>query len=148
MPDSAEINGFVEKMGSKIGPLIRKHKRLYFEVDNENLHEAVRYLFLEMGCRLSTASAIEVARGVEVLYFFSLDRTGEYFCPRVVMPDKDNPEMNSIATIVKGAEWIEREMAEYWGITFTGHPRPEPLLTRHHPKGEGLNQPFRIRRLS
>ena len=148
MPESKDVTRFLENMGDAIGKVIRKKQRLYFQVDDENLHRVVRHLFLDMGCRLSTASALEVPDGVEVLYFFSLDRTGEYFCPRIHMSDKVNPEMNSIAPIVKGAEWIEREMAEYWGISFRGHPRPEPLLTRHHPKGEGLNQPFRIRRLS
>ncbi|MFH1965085.1 MAG: NADH-quinone oxidoreductase subunit C [Acidobacteriota bacterium] len=148
MPDKNAVNVFVEEMGADIGPLTEKKNRFYFDVDNKNLLTVVRHLFLKMGCRLSTASAMEIPQGVEVLYFFSLDRTGEYFCPRILMTNKEKPEMNSITPIVKGAEWIEREMAEYWGITFEGHPRPEPLLTRNHPKGEGLNQPFRIRRLS
>lgn len=148
MPETNGVNEFLEKMGSDIGPVKVKKKRFYFEVDDNKLLKVVRHLFEEMGCRLSTASAIEIPRGVEVLYFFSLDRTGDYFCPRVLMTDKEHPEMNSISPIVRGAEWIEREMSEYWGITFRGHPRPEPLLTRNHPKGEGLNQPFRIRRLS
>ena len=148
MPDNSAVAEFAAKMGADIGPVIEKKKRFYFEVDNGKLHKVARFLFVEMGCRLSTASAMEVPEGVEVLYFFSLDRTGEYFCPRILMTDKKNPRMNSISPIIRGAEWIEREMAEYWGITFEGHPRPEPLLTRNHPKGEGLNQPFRIRRLS
>ncbi|MBD3223789.1 MAG: hypothetical protein GF313_03620 [Caldithrix sp.] len=139
---------FIQNMGDKIHDSIDKKLRLYFEVDNQNLHEVVDYLFKELGCRLSTATAMEVYRGLEVLYHFSHDDSGQYFCPRVVMTNKDNPAMPSIAPLVKGAEWIEREMAEYWGITFEGHPRPEPLLTKEHPKGEGLDQPFRIRRMS
>ena len=148
MTEENGLEGFIEKMGSLIGPVKVKKGRFYFEVEDGKLLEVVEHLFNEMGCRLSTASAMEVPRGVEVLYFFSLDRTGEYFCPRILMTDREHPEMNSISPLVRGAEWIEREMSEYWGITFRGHPRPEPLLTRNHPKGEGLNKPFRIRRLS
>jgi len=143
-----EVDEFLSKMGSKIGLVINKKKRLYFEVENGNLHEVVTYLFKDLGCRLSTATAMEVYRGVEVLYQFSHDASGQYFCPRVVMTDKKKPVMNSITPIVTGAGWIEREMAEYWNISFTGHPRPEPLLTKNHPRGEGLGQPFRIRRTS
>jgi NADH-quinone oxidoreductase subunit C len=38
----------------------------------------------------------------------------------------------------KGADWLERETAEMFGITFEGHPNPVPLLlpddmTDHHP---------------
>ncbi len=139
---------FLETMRDKIDEIEDKKGRLYFTVDNSQLHEVVSYLFKSLGCRLSTATAMEMYRGIEVLYHFSHDPSGQYFCPRVVMSDKDHPQMHSIAPIVKGAEWIEREMSEYWGITFQDHPRPEPLLTKDHPKGEGLNQPFRIRRRS
>ena len=139
---------FLKAMQEKVTVIIDKRKRLYFEVKNENLHAVVAYLFNEMGCRLSTATAQETFRGVEVLYHFSHDKTGTYFCPRIVMTDKKNPVMPSITPIVTGASWIEREMAEYWDVTFEGHPRPEPLLTKNHPKGEGLGLPFRIRRQS
>ena len=143
MPDKKE---FLKKMESKISAVTDKQKRLYFEIDDQNLLEIAKYLFKEMGCRLSTATAIETYRGVEVLYHFSDDSTGQYYCPRIVMTDKSNPVMHSITPIFNGAEWIEREMAEYWGVNFLNHPRPEPLLTKDHPKGAGLNQPFRIRR--
>ncbi len=139
---------FVEEMGNKIGKTIEKKGRLYFEVENANVHDVVSYLFNTMGCRLSTATAMEMYRGIEVLYHFSHDKTGFYYCPRIVMTDRKQPSMHSISPIIKGAEWIEREMSEYWGITFEGHPRPEPLLTKDHPLGEGLGQPFRIRRQS
>ena len=143
-----EKETFLSKMEQKIGHTIEKKGRLYFEVPNDNLLEVTNYIFNTMGCRLSTASCMEMYRGIEVLYHFSHDASGMYFCPRVVMTDRKNPEMNSISPVVKGAEWIEREMSEYWGVTFKGHPRPEPLLTKDHPKGEGLGQPFRIRRVS
>jgi len=133
------------KLGDKVGKSITKKDRFYFEVKDEDLHEVVDYLFNTMGCRLSTATAQETYHWIEVLYQFSFDESGEYFCPRVIMTDKENPEMNSITSIVKGAEWIEREMTDYWGITFRGHPRPEPLLIKNHPF-DRKNQ-FRFRRI-
>jgi len=137
---------FLKEMGPRIGRLVDKKGRLYFEVAGKDLHEVVKYLFHKMDCRLSTATAMETYHGLEVLYHFSHDSTGQYYCPRVLMTDKKNPRMSSIAPIVKGAEWIEREMTEMLGITFDGHPRPERLLTREHPKG--LDQPLRLRRPS
>lgn len=125
---------FLSMMGNKVLAKIEKPKRLYFDVGNENIIEVADHLFNKLGCRLSTATAQESYRGIEVLYQFSHDKTGQYFCPRVVMTDKKNPAMNSITPIVRGAEWIEREMAEMLGITFDGHPKPEPLLTGNHPQ--------------
>jgi NADH-quinone oxidoreductase subunit C len=139
-------NDFFDVMGNKIGKTIEKKLRYYFNVSNEDLHEVVNYLFNNMGCRLSTATATELYRGIEVLYHFSHDKTGTYYCPRIIITDKNKPQMNSITPIVRGAEWIEREMAEMFGIDFIGHPRKEPLLTRNNPTVEKL--PLRLRRVS
>jgi NADH-quinone oxidoreductase subunit C len=138
-----KIKDFKEAMGDKIGAIIEKKGRVYFEVKNEDIRDVAGYLFNEMGCRLSTATAAELYHHVEVLYHFSDDATGTYFCPRVIMKDKKNPKMNSITPVVRGAEWIEREMFDFWGIEFDDHPRPEPLLSRNHPKG--LGKPYRFR---
>jgi NADH-quinone oxidoreductase subunit C len=124
---------FISEMGDKIREKTLKPRRLYFEIENSNLLEAAEYLFKKLGCRLSTATAQETYNGIEVLYHFSNDKTGDYYCPRIVMKDKAHPKMNSITPVVKGAEWIEREMMEMLGISFVGHPRPEPLLTGNHP---------------
>jgi len=125
---------FISEMDDKIGKIIEKPRRLFFDAENENILEVAEHLFKKMGCRLSTATAQETYKGIEVLYHFSEDKTGSYYCPRIVMKDKSNPKMNSISSVVKGAEWIEREMMEMLGITFDGHPHPEPLLTGNHPK--------------
>lgn len=141
MPDQ---EGFLRHLAGKIGRTTEKKGRLYFEVADENLLEVVRYLFQTMGCRLSTATGMEMFRGLEILYHFSHDPTGVYFCPRLVIADLKDPKAPSIAPVIKGAEWIEREMSELLGITFVGHPQPERLLTRDHPKVPHL--PLRRRR--
>lgn len=139
-----EIEKFKEQMGDKITHLIEKNRRFYFNIKEEDLTEIAEYLFKQMGCRLSTATAMEMRHGIEILYHFSHDKTGQYFCPRVVLKDKTHPKVKSITPIVEGAVWIEREMFDLWGIEFEGHPRMEALLTIHHP--EGLKQPLRFRR--
>jgi NADH-quinone oxidoreductase subunit C len=135
---------FISRMDGKALNLILKERRLYFDVDNKNILEIADHLFNIMGCRLSTATAQENYSNIEVLYHFSHDLTGNYYCPRVLMNDKEHPRMKSISPIVKGAEWIEREMTEMLGIVFEGHPDPEPLLTGNNPKN--LKTPLRHRR--
>lgn len=140
----AEKDAVLEGLEGRIGRSVARRGRLYFEVADADLHDVVRQLFLTKGCRLSTATATETHRGLEVLYHFSHDATGRYYCPRVVMTDRRRPHMRSIAPIVRGAEWIEREMAELFGIVFEGHPRPDRLLTKGHPKPP--DRPLRLRR--
>ncbi len=50
----------------------------------------------------------------------------------------DDARVASAASVWRGADWLERETAEMFGITFEGHPNPVPLLlpddmTDHHP---------------
>jgi NADH-quinone oxidoreductase subunit C len=85
---------------------------------------------------------MEMEDGLEILYHFSDDETGQYYCPRVIMIDKEKPEVNSIVPIVKGAEWIEREIFDFWGVNFIDHPRMEKLLTLNHP--DNLDKPMRM----
>jgi len=143
----AEVERFLKDMGGKIHAKIEKKGRLYFNVDNADIREIAEYLFVKMGCRLSTATAMEMYHGIEVLYHFSHDKTGHYFCPRVVIKDKKNPKVNSITSIVEGAIWIEREMFDLWGIEFIGHPRMEELLTLHHPNPD-LKHPLRFKEVA
>lgn len=140
----AEQDHILDGLEGQIGRTVAKKGRLYFEVAVDDLPAVVRHLFRGQGCRLSTASAMEMRRGLEVLYHFSHDATGRYYCPRVVLTDLEDPRMPSIAPICKGAEWIEREIAELFGIVFEGHPCPERLLTRDHPHPP--DRPLRLRR--
>ena len=41
---------------------------------------------------------------------------------------KDNPKVPSLANLIKGAEFIEREIHELLGIDFPDHPNLKPLL--------------------
>jgi len=129
----AEVDQFMKDMGGKIHAKIEKKLRLYFNISNDDIQEIAEYLFNKMGCRLSTATAMEMYHGLEIVYHFSHDKTGQYFCPRLVIKDKKNPKVNSITSIIEGAVWIEREMFDLWGIEFIGHPRMEELLTINHP---------------
>ena len=136
------LNKFREDVEDKIFNIIDKKRRFYFDVKNEDLRDIVEILYTEIGCRLSTATGMEMEHGLEILYHFSDDETGQYYCPRVIMTDKSKPEVNSIVPIVKGAEWIEREIFDFWGVNFIDHPRMEKLLTLNHP--ENLDKPLRM----
>jgi NADH:ubiquinone oxidoreductase subunit C len=35
-------------------------------------------------------------------------------------------------------------MMDFWGITFEGHPKPEPLLIKDHPNYENRKNQFRF----
>ncbi|MBL7108146.1 MAG: NADH-quinone oxidoreductase subunit C [Candidatus Cloacimonetes bacterium] len=136
---------FFEKFESKLTRIIKKKKRNYFDVKNEDLCEIADYLFNTMKCRLSICTATEVYDGLEVLYHFSDDVTGIYYNPRVKTNLK-KPEINSITSITEGANWIEREMYDLFGINFVGHPNMKKLLTINNPEFSEDDHPMRFKR--
>ncbi|MCX6348542.1 MAG: NADH-quinone oxidoreductase subunit C [Candidatus Aureabacteria bacterium] len=103
-------------------------RRVYVEVRPAAVRPAAQALFKDLGFRFSIATGMETLEGFQVLYHFSLDRTGLVLSLRVRL-GKENPETDSIADLVPAADWIEREMAELLGIKFRGRPSTERLLS-------------------
>ncbi|NOZ64762.1 MAG: NADH-quinone oxidoreductase subunit C [Caldiserica bacterium] len=117
-----------EKLGDKLINLYEHTpKRIYVEIKREDLKDTVNYLFNERDMRLATASGVDGRREMEILYHFSEDKTGKVFSLRVKIP-KDDLKVDSITPLIKGAEFIEREIHEMLGIDFVGHPNLKPLL--------------------
>lgn len=118
-----------EKLGNRIIDWQENNaKRIYFTVRKEDIFETAKVLFKELNLRFSTATGIDTPGALEILYHFSFDQTGQIFSARVLIADKKKPEINSIAPIFPGAEWIEREIWELLGINFIGHPNLKRLL--------------------
>lgn len=125
------MNQLTEKIVNKFqGVAIKEHspRRIYVEIDRDKARELAEFLFKEEGMRLSTATGMDTRKGFELLYHFSLDKTGVFYTMRVFVP-KDDPKMPSIASFLPAADWIEREMHELLGVEFEGHPNLQPLLT-------------------
>lgn len=59
------------------------------------------------------------------------------------LPEND-PRIDSLCDIYKGANWMERECHEMYGIVFTGHPDLRPLLLYPEFKGYPLRKDYPI----
>jgi NADH-quinone oxidoreductase subunit C len=88
--------------------------------------------------------AIDCVTGVDWPADGQMELVYDYFHPamgwRAVVRTRvrrDLPEVPSIARIFPGANWHEREVWEFFGIHFSGHPDLKPLLlpddTDFHP---------------
>jgi Ni,Fe-hydrogenase III component G len=103
-------------------------RRVYIEFKPQDIPEVVKFLFGDLGCRFATATGIDTPLGIEILYHFSYDPDGKAISLRTLITDKKKPQIQSIARLISGAEWIEREMWELLGINFIGHPNLKHLL--------------------
>jgi len=117
-----------ESLGDKIVEFFEKSpRRLYVGVKPEDVPEATTLIFKEMGARFQIATGVDTPTCIEILYHWAFDALDMLVVLRTKM-DRGNPRVESVASICKGTEWIEREMAELLGIEFKNHPDMRPLL--------------------
>lgn len=102
-------------------------RRVYIDLKPENIKEIVEFIFRRLRARFVIVSAVDTRNAIEILYHFSFDSVGKIVTLRTKI-DKENPEIESITPIIKGAEWIEREIYELLGVRFKNHPNLKRLL--------------------
>ena len=105
----------------------RSPRRVYIEARPEALVPVATHLFRVLGARFNTASGVDTPTHLEIIYHFTLESIDLMVSVRVKL-DRDRPSVETLTTVIKGANWIEREMHELLGIDFRGHPRLERLL--------------------
>lgn len=117
-----------EGLGDKVVEWYEKsEKRVYVEVNPEDIPEATRFMFKDLKARFQIATGIDTPSGIEILYHWAFDALGLVVTVKTKL-DRDRPEIESLASICTGIEWIEREMWELLGITFRNHPDMRHLL--------------------
>ncbi len=105
----------------------RSPRRTWVTVRPERIREVVRYLFEDAGGRLATISGVDGRDEIELLYHFCFDRLGGVVTVRTSAA-KPTPEIDSVATLVEGANWVEREIHDLLGVKFRGHPDMRRLI--------------------
>jgi Ni,Fe-hydrogenase III component G len=125
-----------KRFGSQVQIEQRSANRVYVMVERAALLDAARFLFQEHGARLCTATGVDTRWGVEILYHFALDPQGKIVSIKV-LAEKPALQMESVASFLPAANWIEREINEMFGVEFLGHPDMRRLLLPDDwPEGE------------
>lgn len=76
---------------------------------------------------LRCLSVVDYGERLEVNYhLFSLDKRHKFVVKTSVSPDA--PNVPSVVSVWRGADWFEREAHDLFGVIFDGHPNLSPLL--------------------
>jgi len=105
----------------------RSPRRVWVTVRPEHIRETVLFLFEEAGGRLATVTGVDGRDDIEMLYHFCFDSLNGVVTVRA-SATKPTPEIDSVTTIVEGANWVEREIHDLLGVTFRGHPDMRRLI--------------------
>ncbi|HEX6991320.1 MAG TPA: NADH-quinone oxidoreductase subunit C [Gemmatimonadales bacterium] len=85
-------------------------------------------------------------RPLEVVYQLRSLRRKADLRIKVALPDEDQLEVLSVWDLWKGANWLEREVFDMFGIRFTGHPDLRRILMwETYAEGYPLRKSFPLR---
>lgn len=123
------LKNIQQKFGSDVLDVFKKSEtRAIISIKPGSLLRIAEYAFKDMNLRFIIATANHTKKGFEILYHFSNDNIGLIVNLHVILP-VEKPEIDSLANMMSGANWIEREMHELYGIVFLNHPEPEKLIS-------------------
>lgn len=102
--------------------------RIYLYCEADNNYDVNKFLFEDVAARFVIATGIDNDDCFEIIYHFSYDQTGCMINVRAFIRNREQPKIRSISPFLPGAEWIEREIHDLFGIDFTGHPNLRRLI--------------------
>lgn len=105
-----------------------RQRRLFIRIAPTGLRKTVTMLKQEYPeLRLMTISAVDYGLDLEFLHHFHANGNGLVITLRSVKPKEDNT-LESIVDLIPAAYFIEREIADLFGVKLANHPKPEPLI--------------------
>ena len=109
-------------------------------IEPEKIHQALVELRAEGYDFLRSLTGMDWGEeGLGVVYHLEKTTTGENKVVKTATTNRENPELPSVCDLWKAAEFNEREVYDYFGIHFIGHPDMRRLYLRE----DWVGHPFR-----
>jgi Ni,Fe-hydrogenase III component G len=124
-----ELDNQLSRIQDRIAGIERKaENRVFLPCEAANVYEVCRFLFEDLRLRFVISTGLDAEDCFEVLHHFSDDESGCIITVKAFIRNREAPELDSIAPLIPGAEWIEREMHDLLGIKFRNHPNLRRLI--------------------
>ncbi|MBQ8888319.1 MAG: NADH-quinone oxidoreductase subunit D [Bacteroidaceae bacterium] len=109
-------------------------------IEPEKIHKALADLRSEGYDFLRSLTGMDWGEeGLGVVYHLGKTTTGENTVVKTATLNREHPELPSVCDLWKAAEFNEREVYDYFGIRFIGHPDMRRLYLRE----DWVGHPFR-----
>ena len=91
---------------------------------------------------LNDVTAVDRLDHFEVIYNLTSTGKKHTICVKARIPGRENPELPSVTSIWRGADFQEREVYDMMGIRFTGHPNLKRIALWEGFEGYPLRRDF------
>jgi len=133
---STSAQGIVDRLKSALGEGISVEQLkgyLELQVDPRRLVDAARRLKEAGFDHVKSVTAVDypAKKQIKVIYHVSSmldEELARYVVGLATSVDRDDPVVPSLVGVWLSAEFQEREVYEYFGVRFDGHPDLRPLL--------------------
>ena len=106
------------------GPIRQRHDETEMRIDAGDVVAVMTALHDESAFRfqfLSDLAGVDTGKVMQVVYHLWSDTTPDWLRVTADNLSRDDPRVPSITFLWKGAEWMEREAYDMFGITFEGN---------------------------
>ena len=141
-----------EKFGAAIKNVVVVWGETSVTVENSQAHAIIQYLKEDAGQRydyLSDVTAVEfrdLERPIEVVWHLRSLPFRRFIRIKVLLEKGAAMEVPSVWDLYKGADWLERECYDMFGIRFNGHPDLRRILMwEQYKEGYPLRKDFPLR---
>lgn len=138
MKSKLENGTVLEQLKSRFGAAILSSEEPYglltLEITLESIHEFIAWLKNEPTLQISFLTNLGAVHypdnaGREIAIVYHLNSLTNNFRIRLktYLPI-NQPEIPTITDLYAGANWMERETYDFYGVIFTGHPNLKRIL--------------------
>lgn len=118
------------KTGKIDGDFNLNHGQIYLEISKNAVKDTIKLFKNDEDLKfnyIKCITGVDYKDYLEIIYsLYSFDNN--YTVNIKVKIESVNPEIESITGIFWSADWFEREIWEFFGINFKGHPNLKTLL--------------------
>ena len=134
------------ELTTKINRTEIRHNQIYLETDKDDLIDVILFLKTNNDTKFRQLIDITVTdypeknQRFELIYLFLSHEFNQRLILKYTIAE--NEIIPSITSIFPGANWMEREVFDMYGVTFKDHPDLRRILTDYGFKGHPLRKDF------
>jgi NADH-quinone oxidoreductase subunit C len=135
-----------EKIAAQFPEAIIESGNQAVVIKSENLLPVADYLknSLELSFnQLNDITSVDYYDYFEIIYRMTSIEHNTSLVLKIRCYDREKPEVPSVTSLWKGADFMEREIFDLMGITFTGHPNMKRIFLWEGFNGHPLRKDFK-----